>query len=146
MRESVMCFKSVRDYDMDTSLTDASRYIRLTMEILEAMETHDGKAMQKAEACLMVGTFKGVTLDASTEQVNKLQFIQAVIDNLSTRLPDSNRTNWGRRRVKQRPRASSAMTSKQMFMVSGCRSRRHQGHFPLDLESQCSNEDSVLYE
>ncbi|XP_034149789.1 E3 SUMO-protein ligase KIAA1586-like [Esox lucius] len=75
-----------------TSLTDASRDIRLTMEILDAMKTQGGMSMREAKASLMEGTFKGVALKESTEKVNQLQFFQAVIDNLSSRLPDSELT------------------------------------------------------
>ncbi|KAK9976954.1 hypothetical protein ABG768_018775 [Culter alburnus] len=75
-----------------TSLTDASRDIRLTMEVLDAMKTHGGMSMREAKESLMEGTFKGVALKESTEKVNQLQFFQAVIDNLSSRLPDSELT------------------------------------------------------
>lgn len=75
-----------------TSLTDASRDIRLTMEVLDAMKTHGGMSMREAKESLMEGTFKGVALKESTEKVNQLQFFQAVIDNLSSHLPDSELT------------------------------------------------------
>lgn len=75
-----------------TSLTDDSRDIRLTMEVLDAMKTHGGMSMREAKESLMEGTFKGVALKESTEKVNQLQFFQAVIDNLSSRLPDSELT------------------------------------------------------
>lgn len=45
--------------------------------------------MREAKESLMEGTFKGVALKESTEKVNQLQFFQAVIDNLSSHLPDS---------------------------------------------------------
>lgn len=86
-----MCF-SHKFQQRSTSLTDARRDIGLTMEVLEAMKAHGGKSMQKAEACVMVGRFKGVTLDARMEKIKKLQFTQAVIDNHSTLIPDSDLT------------------------------------------------------
>ncbi|KAI7810725.1 hypothetical protein IRJ41_005853 [Triplophysa rosa] len=62
---------SLKLQSRNTSLTDASRWTYLTMEVLEAMKTTSGKSLAKAE------------------NINKGQFLQAVIDNLSVRLPDS---------------------------------------------------------
>lgn len=39
------------------------------------------------------GLFKGVVLIETAERINRLQFYQAVIDNLTKRLPDSELVN-----------------------------------------------------
>lgn len=62
------------------------------MEVLEAMKTTPGKSLAKAEGRITACMFKGITLEASKENINKGQFLQAVIDNLSVRLPDSELT------------------------------------------------------
>lgn len=71
-----------------TSLTDASRWTHLTMEVLEAMKTTSGKSLAKITSCM----FKGITLEASKENINKGQFLQAVIDNLSVSSESGRRT------------------------------------------------------
>ncbi len=48
--------------------------------------------MDKAEKGLKVAEFKGVPLHFSKEHINRLQFLQALIDSLSSRMPDTKLT------------------------------------------------------
>ncbi|KAK5890326.1 hypothetical protein CesoFtcFv8_013854 [Champsocephalus esox] len=72
----------------DTSLVDASRYIR-RFEVLSATKDNDGKPELKVKAGITSGQFKGVDIKEINPKVKKSQFYQSIIDNLTRCLPDS---------------------------------------------------------
>lgn len=74
----------------DTSLVASSRHIQQTIDVIGAMKARGGKSYAKAEQRISTGLFKGVKLTGErTGKINRLQFYQAVSDNLTKRLPDN---------------------------------------------------------
>uniref|UniRef100_UPI003AAB9DCF E3 SUMO-protein ligase KIAA1586-like n=1 Tax=Centroberyx gerrardi TaxID=166262 RepID=UPI003AAB9DCF len=72
----------------DTTLVDSHRYIQQTIEILTAMKMQGGKSTAKAQQSILAGLFKGVSvIGERTGKINSPQFYQAVVDNLTARLP-----------------------------------------------------------
>ncbi|XP_059386263.1 uncharacterized protein LOC132121100 isoform X3 [Carassius carassius] len=91
--ESIHCLAHRLELsNRSTSLMDATREIKMTIEVLKAFKITPGKSMEKAEEALKVGEFKRVPLRSSKENVNRLQFLQAIIDSLSSRMPDTKLT------------------------------------------------------
>jgi hypothetical protein len=70
----------------DTSLVDASRQ---TIEVLSAMKEQGGKTELKVQASITSCQLKGVMLTKTQPKINKPQFYQAIVDNLTKRLRDS---------------------------------------------------------
>lgn len=71
-----------------TTLVDSHRYIQQTIEILNAMKMHGGKSTAKAQQSILAGLFKGVSVTGERiGRINSPQLYQAVVDNLTARLP-----------------------------------------------------------
>ncbi len=69
----------------ETLLLDATRELKMTIEVLKALKSTPGKSMDQADECLKVAEFKGVPLHFSKEHINRLQFdLEALIDSLSS--------------------------------------------------------------
>ncbi|XP_052446063.1 E3 SUMO-protein ligase KIAA1586-like [Carassius gibelio] len=75
-----------------TSFMEATREIKMTIEVLKAFKITPGKSMEKAAEAVQVGEFKQVPLRSSKENVNRFLFLQAIINSLSSRMPDTNLT------------------------------------------------------
>ncbi len=58
--------------------------LKMTIEVLKALKSTPGKSMDKADEYLKVAEFKGVPLHFSKEHINRLQFLEALIDSLSS--------------------------------------------------------------
>lgn len=63
---------------------EATREIKMTIEVLKAFKITPGKSMEKAAEAVKVGEFKQVPLRSSKENVNRFLFLQAIIDSLSS--------------------------------------------------------------
>ncbi|XP_051502617.1 E3 SUMO-protein ligase KIAA1586-like [Myxocyprinus asiaticus] len=79
---------SLKLQSRSTSLMDATWEINMTIEVLKAMKTTRGTSVEKVEEGLNKADFKGVPLHFSKENINQLQFLQAIIDSLTSRMPD----------------------------------------------------------
>ncbi|XP_077089675.1 E3 SUMO-protein ligase KIAA1586-like [Siphateles boraxobius] len=73
----------------DTSRVDASRFIHQTIEVLSAMKDRGGKTEIKVKTAITRGQLKGVVLTEAQPKIKKSQFYQAIVDNLTKRLPES---------------------------------------------------------
>lgn len=73
----------------DTSLVDASPFIHQTVEVLSAMKDWGRKTEIKVKTAITRGQLKGVVLTEAQPKIKKKQFNQAIVDNLTKRLPDS---------------------------------------------------------
>ncbi|XP_026108303.1 E3 SUMO-protein ligase KIAA1586-like [Carassius auratus] len=93
--ESIHCLAHRLELsNRSTSLMEATREIKMTIEVLKAFKITPGKSMEKAAEAVKVGEFKQVPLRSSKENVNRFLFLQAIIDSLSSRMPlhDTNLT------------------------------------------------------
>lgn len=79
---------SLKLQQRDSSLVSSFFYVQHTVKILSAMKTWAGKSISKAEQCVSVDQFKGVTLVGDCAgKINRHQFFQAVVDNLTAHMP-----------------------------------------------------------
>lgn len=79
---------SLKLQQRDSSLVSSFFYVQQTVKILSAMKTRGGKSIFKAEQCVPVGQFKGVTLVGDRAgMINRHQFFQAVVENLTACMP-----------------------------------------------------------
>lgn len=79
---------SLKLQQRDSSLVSSFCYVQQTVKILSAMKTRGGKSISKAEQCVSVGQFKGVSLVGDrVGKIDRHQFFQAVVDNLTARMP-----------------------------------------------------------
>lgn len=71
-----------------TTLVESHCHIQQTIEILTAMKMQGGRSTAKAKQSISAGLFKGVTvIGERAGKIKSPQFYQAVVDNLSARLP-----------------------------------------------------------
>ena len=71
------------------SLVSSSRHIHQTIEVLSAMKDNGGKTETKVNGGIASGKYKDVNVRQTQPKINKTQFYQSIIDNLTRRLPDS---------------------------------------------------------
>lgn len=72
----------------ETTIVQSYHHVKQTTEILNAMKSQGGKSAAKAQQGLSVGVFKGVNIVGDRAgKINSQQFYQAVVDNLTARMP-----------------------------------------------------------
>lgn len=96
-----VCSLSLRLQTRNVTVNEALSAKDTTVKVLQAIKLHDGESTKKVNACLNIveseactPVFKGIQLNGKKEissGINKHQFLQAMIDSITRRFPDSSR-------------------------------------------------------
>jgi len=93
-------FLSLKLQERQISVNEAVSNVQTTVKVLQAIKANDGQSSKKIQSCLAkasqenIVSFKGVALQGTAEQkgnIDKKQFLQAVIDSVTRRFPDPSR-------------------------------------------------------